>query len=174
LSRNHDCRLHSVSRQNPSTSGCVLSIPFLLLPMFAFPPTLVRLLHRSSSLQPNTRVFLAIPSFKSFKSFRPPTRPQRSLRPQARLMATMVDPQQFLRTSGATDSVWVHTEPYSNRPQFSKLSKDIETDVCIVGSGISGISIAYELVNQGVNVVLIEARDILSGTSSALRYAALR
>jgi len=75
----------------------------------------------------------------------------------------MADPQQFLRTSGATDSVWVHTEPYSNRPQFSKLSKDIETDVCIVGSGISGISIAYELVNQGVNVVMIEARDILSG-----------
>lgn len=75
----------------------------------------------------------------------------------------MADPQHFMRTSGETDAVWVHSEPYSNRPQFSKLDKNLETDVCIVGSGISGISTAYELVTQGVNVVMIEARDILSG-----------
>lgn len=77
----------------------------------------------------------------------------------------MLDPQQFLRTSGQADAVWVHTEPYSNRPKFSKLDKNVSTDVCIIGSGISGISIAYELVTRGVNVVMIEARDILSGES---------
>jgi len=66
-------------------------------------------------------------------------------------------------TSGETDAVWIHKEPYSNRPKFPKLSQDLETDVCIVGSGISGISIAYELVTRGVNVVMVEAREILSG-----------
>lgn len=77
----------------------------------------------------------------------------------------MLDPNQFIRTSGKADPVWVHTEPYSKRPQFEKLDKDIKTDVCIIGSGISGISTAYELVTRGVNVVMIEARDILSGES---------
>ncbi|KAJ9664931.1 hypothetical protein H2201_004983 [Coniosporium apollinis] len=81
-------------------------------------------------------------------------------------MATMSDPQHFMKTSGETDAVWIHTDPYSNRPQFSPLTQDLDTDVCIVGSGISGISIAYELVSRGVNVVMIEARDILSGETS--------
>jgi glycine/D-amino acid oxidase-like deaminating enzyme len=78
-------------------------------------------------------------------------------------MATTAEPQHFMRTSGETDAVWIHKEPYSNRPQFPKLTHDLETDVCIVGSGISGISIAYELVTRGVDVVMIEAREVLSG-----------
>lgn len=68
-----------------------------------------------------------------------------------------------MRTSGETDAVWIHTAPYSARPTFPKLTQDLETDVCIIGSGISGISTAYELVTRGLNVVLIEAREILSG-----------
>ena len=60
-------------------------------------------------------------------------------------------------------SVWVHTEPYSNRPQFPKLDKDIDTDICVVGSGISGISVAEQCVRRGLKVVMLEARDILSG-----------
>ncbi|KAF2243990.1 FAD dependent oxidoreductase [Trematosphaeria pertusa] len=78
-------------------------------------------------------------------------------------MATMSDPKQFMRTSGETDAVWVHKEPYSNRPQFTKLNQDLETDVCIIGSGIAGISTAYELVTRGLSVVMIEAREVLSG-----------
>jgi heterodisulfide reductase subunit A-like polyferredoxin len=73
------------------------------------------------------------------------------------------DPNQFMRTSGANDSVWVHLEPYSHRPQFPKLDKDLETDVCIIGAGISGISVAEQCVKRGLNVVMIEARDVLSG-----------
>lgn len=80
-------------------------------------------------------------------------------------MATLPDPQHFMHTSGANDPVWVHKEPYSNRPKFPKLTKDIETDVCIIGSGISGISTAYELVIRGTRVTLIEARDVVSGES---------
>jgi hypothetical protein len=75
-----------------------------------------------------------------------------------------MDPKQFLSTSGTTDSVWIHTEPYSNRPQFSRLEKDIQTDVCVIGSGIAGIQISYELTKRGVDVVMIEAREILSGS----------
>lgn len=77
--------------------------------------------------------------------------------------AAFPDPQQFMKTSGATDAVWIATDPYENRPKFPKLTKDIATDVCVVGSGISGISVAYELVTRGVNVVVIEAREVLSG-----------
>lgn len=77
----------------------------------------------------------------------------------------MNHPQHAQQTSGETDPVWVHTEPYSHRPKFSKLSKDLQTDVCVIGSGIAGISVAYELVTRGVKVSMIEARDVISGES---------
>ncbi|XXG99873.1 hypothetical protein Hte_006214 [Hypoxylon texense] len=80
-------------------------------------------------------------------------------------MAT--DSAQFARTSGITDAVWIHEDPYANRPQFHTLTEDIETDVCIIGAGITGISIAYELVTRGREVVLVEARDVLAGESHA-------
>lgn len=77
----------------------------------------------------------------------------------------MATKSHFLDTSGHADSVWIHTEPYSNRPQFKPIAQDIKTDVCVVGSGIAGVSISYELVQRGVKVVMLEARDILSGES---------
>lgn len=80
-------------------------------------------------------------------------------------MATMVEPQHFMATSGATDSVWVHKDPYSNRPTFPKLTQDLQADVCVVGSGIAGTSTAYELVTRGLNVIMLEARDVISGES---------
>ncbi|USW55904.1 Putative FAD dependent oxidoreductase, rieske [2Fe-2S] iron-sulfur domain, yhfW Rieske [Septoria linicola] len=52
---------------------------------------------------------------------------------------------------------------FDNRPQFPKLDKDLETDVVVVGSGISGIQAAYDLVTRSYNVVMLEARDVLSG-----------
>jgi glycine/D-amino acid oxidase-like deaminating enzyme/nitrite reductase/ring-hydroxylating ferredoxin subunit len=76
----------------------------------------------------------------------------------------MADHQkQFADTSGLTDPVWIHKDPYSNRPRFTTLREDAETDVCIVGAGIAGISAAYELVARGHEVTLIEAREVLSG-----------
>lgn len=84
-----------------------------------------------------------------------------------RTMATMKQPQHFMMTSGETDPVWIHTEPYSKRPHFSKLAEDTTADVCIIGAGISGITIAYELVKRGVNVVMLEAREVLSGESGS-------
>lgn len=77
--------------------------------------------------------------------------------------AHVSDSKHFMFTSGETDPVWIHRLPYKSLPRFSKLDRDLETDVCIVGAGISGVSVAYELVTRGLNVVLIEAREVLSG-----------
>jgi len=81
-------------------------------------------------------------------------------------------------TSGANDPVWVATLPFSKFPKFSKLTKDIVTDVLVVGTGITGISTAYELVEQGRKVTLIDSRNVLSGetarTSGHLSVQALQ
>ncbi|KAI1614997.1 oxidoreductase [Exophiala viscosa] len=74
-----------------------------------------------------------------------------------------IDVEHYIRTNGKNDPVWIHKDPYHNRPEFPQLNKDLETDVCIIGAGISGISLAEQLVRRGVQVVMIEARDVLSG-----------
>lgn len=50
-------------------------------------------------------------------------------------------------------------------PSFPVLQEDIAADVAIVGGGISGITTAYLLVKEGVKVVLIDAGEILNGTT---------
>ena len=42
------------------------------------------------------------------------------------------------------ESYWVDT---TTRPSFSKLDRDIDVDVCIIGAGITGIMSAYMLKN---------------------------
>lgn len=82
-------------------------------------------------------------------------------------MDTKVDasPAQFMHATGARPSVWVHKDPVSNRPDFPTLKEDLETEICIIGAGISGISTAYELINRGKEVVMVEARGVLSGNT---------
>ncbi|KAK3683177.1 hypothetical protein LTR37_020490 [Vermiconidia calcicola] len=77
-------------------------------------------------------------------------------------MAT-VAPQHFMHTSGETDPVWVHTDPHSNRPQFTSLPNSTSADVCVIGSGMAGVQSAYELVKRGYSVVMLEARNAISG-----------
>lgn len=77
----------------------------------------------------------------------------------------MDNSQHFLNTSGDRDPVWVHLMPYSKFPEFPPLDRDVETDVCVVGSGVAGTSISYELVARGWRVTMIEARHVLSGES---------
>ena len=76
------------------------------------------------------------------------------------------DVESLAHTSGTKVPVWLATDPYKNFQTFPKLETDIlHTDVCIVGGGIAGISLAYELLERGTKVTLIEAREILSGES---------
>ncbi|KAH6649482.1 FAD dependent oxidoreductase-domain-containing protein [Chaetomium tenue] len=76
---------------------------------------------------------------------------------------TTPDPEQFMHTSGATDPVWVHKQPYKTLPSFPPLTHNLTTHTAIIGAGIAGIHIAYELVLRGHQVTLLEARDVLSG-----------
>ena len=48
---------------------------------------------------------------------------------------------------------------------FKSLKKTIKTDIAIVGGGITGITAAYLLSQQGIQVTLIEAGHILTGTT---------
>ena len=50
---------------------------------------------------------------------------------------------------------------------FSTLSKDITVDVAIIGGGITGISAAYNLSKAGLNVAVLEARQIGKGSTGS-------
>jgi glycine/D-amino acid oxidase-like deaminating enzyme len=51
--------------------------------------------------------------------------------------------------------------------EFQPLSVDIRADVAILGGGITGALIAYQLVKQGASVVLIDRREIGRGSTAA-------
>ena len=50
-------------------------------------------------------------------------------------------------------------------PKFPSLEEDIQVDVIIVGAGITGITSAYLLANEGLKVAVIEAGEVLNGTT---------
>ena len=58
------------------------------------------------------------------------------------------------------NSVWTAS---TNKPQFEGLNGDINTDILIVGGGLTGILCAYMLEKSGVDYTLIEAKEICSG-----------
>jgi len=51
-------------------------------------------------------------------------------------------------------------------PCFESLSGDLQTEVCVVGAGIVGLSTAYLLAQEGKSVVLLEAGVIGRGETS--------
>ena len=60
------------------------------------------------------------------------------------------------------NSYWVDT---AEKHQFPKLDKDIETDICIIGAGITGIMTAYMLLNKGLKITLIDKGEICDGVT---------
>ena len=48
-----------------------------------------------------------------------------------------------------------------------KLSKDIETDVCIIGAGITGISTAYMLTKAGLKVAVLDREPSICARTTA-------
>ncbi len=59
-------------------------------------------------------------------------------------------------------------EPYWREvslPTAKKLTEDISVDVAIVGGGITGITAAYLLKKEGLHVAILEAGNILNGTT---------
>ncbi|MCD2137284.1 FAD-dependent oxidoreductase [Salinicoccus halitifaciens] len=51
-------------------------------------------------------------------------------------------------------------------PEFPELKEDIDTEVLVVGAGITGIMNAYQLMLKGYDVTIIEGNEILSGTTA--------
>ncbi|RDW17373.1 FAD-dependent oxidoreductase [Oceanobacillus arenosus] len=54
---------------------------------------------------------------------------------------------------------------FINFPKFPRLTQDIEVDVAIVGGGITGITSAYLLANEGLKVAILEADQLMNGTT---------
>ncbi|WP_410512692.1 FAD-dependent oxidoreductase [Paenibacillus sp. BR2-3] len=60
------------------------------------------------------------------------------------------------------ESLWRDT---TDLPSFPKLAGDHDTDVAVVGGGITGITTAYLLSKAGYKVTLLEAGVLLNGTT---------
>ena len=43
------------------------------------------------------------------------------------------------------------------------LTRNLNTDVCIVGAGISGLTTAYHLLKKGLRIVVIDRKDLNDG-----------
>lgn len=62
-----------------------------------------------------------------------------------------------------TRSVWMDSVPESPSNPPSPLDRSLETDVCIVGAGIAGLSTAYSLSCEGRSVVVLDDGPIGGG-----------
>lgn len=60
-------------------------------------------------------------------------------------------------------SIWLKDIKYE---KLESLNQDINTDVLIIGGGLTGISAAYHLINNNLNVTLIDSDKIGFGVSS--------
>lgn len=50
---------------------------------------------------------------------------------------------------------------------YPRLTHDIAADVVVIGAGITGALVAYELTRAGANVVVVDRRDVASGSTAA-------
>ena len=60
-------------------------------------------------------------------------------------------------------SIWI--DSVEKIESSGELNDNINTEVCIVGAGITGITTAYYLVEKGYKVVVIEKEDIANGVT---------
>lgn len=56
------------------------------------------------------------------------------------------------------NSLWIETT--KNQLHLKSLTQNLETEVCIIGAGLFGLTTAYYLTKQGKKVVVIEKDDI--------------
>src|SRR3954452_22747489 len=66
------------------------------------------------------------------------------------------------RTQERNPSWWLTSAPPRPRPA---LTGDVTADVAVVGAGLTGLATAHELAARGVNVVVLEADRIASGST---------
>ena len=56
-------------------------------------------------------------------------------------------------------------------PVHAALTADVESDVCIVGAGIAGMTTAYLLLQEGKSVVVLDDGPIGGGQMSSICLA---
>jgi glycine/D-amino acid oxidase-like deaminating enzyme/nitrite reductase/ring-hydroxylating ferredoxin subunit len=64
--------------------------------------------------------------------------------------------------SAVNASLWVATTPETDYP---RLEEDVSVDVAVLGGGITGLTAAYLLKNEGKTVALAEAKRIVCGVT---------
>ncbi|GAA6772733.1 FAD-dependent oxidoreductase [Flavobacterium sp. CGRL2] len=64
----------------------------------------------------------------------------------------------------STETYW----PLKNaiKHSYPSIDSDINTDILIIGGGITGALTAYKLINEGKKIVLIDRRDVCGGSTS--------
>ena len=62
---------------------------------------------------------------------------------------------------------WLGQFPRKRRPSYPRHRGRVETDVAIVGGGITGCATAYALASAGVKVALFEANQVGQGSTGA-------
>ena len=60
-------------------------------------------------------------------------------------------------------SIWLDRFPKSRRPSYPRFKGESETDVVIIGGGLTGCACAWSFANAGVRTVLLEAETLGSG-----------
>ncbi|HRI38167.1 MAG TPA: FAD-dependent oxidoreductase, partial [Nitrospira sp.] len=50
-------------------------------------------------------------------------------------------------------------------PPADFLNEDLRVDVCVIGSGIAGLTTAYRLLEEGLSVAVIDSKALSSGVS---------
>jgi len=61
------------------------------------------------------------------------------------------------------DSIW---NEYKNKIETKKMINDINTDILIIGGGITGLSIAYFLKDTDYKITLVDKTNLYSGVTS--------
>jgi gamma-glutamylputrescine oxidase len=59
----------------------------------------------------------------------------------------------------AAASTW-YTDTVVPAPERGPVASDIDVDVCVIGGGLAGLTVAREVARRGWSVVVIEAREI--------------
>ncbi|GAB6927661.1 FAD-dependent oxidoreductase [Paenibacillus sp. JCM 10914] len=73
-----------------------------------------------------------------------------------------VSNQSFQELPRYPESLWRATTEFSSYP---RLAEDINTEVAVIGAGITGVTTAYLLAKAGKTVVLLDAGRILNGAT---------
>jgi glycine/D-amino acid oxidase-like deaminating enzyme/nitrite reductase/ring-hydroxylating ferredoxin subunit len=65
-----------------------------------------------------------------------------------------------MKSSEQSVSLWEGTEP---QPEFVPLRENLRADACVVGAGIAGMSVAYELARAGRKVIILDDNAVGGG-----------